>query len=950
MKYWLSYNLLLLLLFFGMKAEAITPAGADAVKRILVINSYSEQMGWSKRITDSLENRIHEMYPGWIVHKGDLKTESATYSVAAALTLRSILWGYAERTQTDADATSLEKNTLFVQDDVPDAIVWVGEEGFMHYISYILELGKWKHIPMVLCAVKDSISAYGWFPEREFRFDRKYGIRDYYVVTKQVLVNHPYMEAIRKDKDIHISESESKWEGRDMYQLDIYLNYCGSIVNLPIRRNLELMHRLLPSLKELIWVDNSSYRSTETRLEVEKLLTEILPDVKYSKMIHNRMNTDSIYDVMLEPAKDRAFLTYSLNINALHSKRSDKQMDSLFTHVSSVPLFTLAERDFSKNNYWIGGCFLGQRKLVNQTLAMLEHAVRGDSIMLLPFDTLSESRTILNRTALQRYGLIREADKLDDVSYVNIPPTFLQKYERQLLIIVLILAAVSCYVIINCRCNRYNKKLRSDFACYKRLYDKLQLIYANSSIDFALYDERGKRLLRIVNGEVEPSGEYYDLFCEDVFESPFLSSDLKEQIRHRQMINCEVALDSTGKLSRTSFAEHSIYQLIVEPLHEVNYHTSCFMAIAINLTPVIRERREKERFEGLFNFASDSSQVGVAFYDAKTAVGMATDSWCRNMGEEFVSGSFPAYEPVVVEDRAELLTFQQEICSGRLREFFCKDVRLTRKDGKLHWTRQHIYFIPSSNLLIELSLDIDGQKENEERLEEAKQKAEEAHEETRNFLSSISHEVRTPLNSIVGFSAILSDSADKETTREYAPIILRNICLFDNLITNILDLSLLDSGKVMFRYARINIADIFLDMEAYIRNNLYNHPLRVTRELPECEAERLIVTDEAYLRLLLLNLLSNAVKFTESGCITLGCRKENGGFYFYITDTGCGIAPEDQPYIFNRFVKLDTYIQGTGLGLSLCKSIVKHFGGEIGVISEKGKGSTFWFVLPNVSL
>ena len=98
--------------------------------------------------------------------------------------------------------------------------------------------------------------------------------------------------------------------------------------------------------------------------------------------------------------------------------------------------------------------------------------------------------------------------------------------------------------------------------------------------------------------------------------------------------------------------------------------------------------------------------------------------------------------------------------------------------------------------------------------------------------------------------------------------------------------------------------------------------------------------------MLLLNLLSNAVKFTDRGSITLGCRRQEQEFYFYVADTGCGIGKDEQKYIFNRFVKLDTYIQGTGLGLSLCKSIVKHLGGEIGVISEKDKGSTFWFTLP----
>lgn len=137
-------------------------------------------------------------------------------------------------------------------------------------------------------------------------------------------------------------------------------------------------------------------------------------------------------------------------------------------------------------------------------------------------------------------------------------------------------------------------------------------------------------------------------------------------------------------------------------------------------------------------------------------------------------------------------------------------------------------------------------------------------------------------------------------------------------------------------------------MGSYIRNNLDEHSLKVVYEMPECEEERFITTDEEYLRKLLLNLLSNAVKFTNEGSVTFGCRRREYGLYFYVSDTGCGIAPEDQKSIFNRFVKLDAYVQGTGLGLALCKSIVKHLGGKIGVTSEKGKGSTFWFVLPNV--
>lgn len=946
-RYWIFYSVSALLLLLGMTAVAAAPVETSLGKRILIINSYGEHITWSKDIADSLERKILKIHPDWMVYSGDLRTESAVYATATTFTLRSIIWGYAERTQTSVKATDLDMVSLFVQDDIPDALIWIGEEGFMNYLSYITQLRKWRNIPMVLCAVKDSISAYGWAPEKQFRFDSKYGIRDYSIVSKLLFIDDPYIEMAKKDSSILISKTS--WEGKEVCKLDFKMNYSGNIVKLPIRQNLELIHRMLPDLKELIWVDGRSYRSMETQVEVENTVKKVMPGVKYMRMINNYLNTDSIYDVMLEPAEHRAFLTYSWNISGVHSKRSDREIDSLFTNVASVPLFTLTKRNFNKDNYWVGGCYLDLMKSADLAMNLLERAVQGDSIMALPFDTLSESKIVLNRTAVERYKLADVADEIEGVTYVHIPPSFFHKYEKQLLVSLLVIVLVSCYSFISWRRSRYNKTIQADYARYKRLYDKLQVIYKNSSIDFALYDEEGKRMLRIINGAIETSDGNSDLFLENIFESPYLSDDLKKQIRLQKTVNCEVSLDYVGKLSRTNFAESEVYQLIVKPLHEIDNDNSYFMAIAVNLTPTIRERQEKERFEGLFRFASDSSQVGVVFYDVGTAVGMATDSWCKNLNEAFVSGTFPTYERVLGEDREALLKFQETVRLGRVHEPLCRDIQVLDNNGNTHWIRQHMYFIQTSNRLVELSLYIDEQKQSEKRLEEAKQRAEEANEETRGFLNSISHEVRTPLNSIVGFSVVLSMLDNEESRNEYAPIILHNIRLLDALITNILDLSALDGGEVDFCYMRSNVADIFLNMESYVCNtNLYNRSLQFIRELPEIEEERFIITDREYLQVILWNLLSNAMKFTEEGSITLGYRKtEDGSYYFYVTDTGCGIAPEDQKNIFNRFVKLDEYAQGTGLGLALCKSIVKHLDGEIGVISEKGKGSTFWFVLPS---
>lgn len=929
MKHWILYGLCALLSLTAVAVHASSTLQAEDGKRVLIINSYSKQMTWSSRLTDSLSARIYQQHPGWRIYTGNLNTDKSVASSAGAYTLRSILWGYAERTHTQVDATDLQYKSFFVQDDIPDLLVWVGEEGFMHYMSYMFQNGRWKNIPMVLCAVRDSVSMYGWTPERTFRTDRQYGIREYNTVTGVSPLNHPNLEILKKDKDLHFSTVEKG--GKLICQIEARLNYSGVTVFTPVRKNLQLIRNLIPDIEELIWVDDNSYTSLKARLEVEAILDEELPGVKYAKMIHNRLNTDSIYDVMLQPAPHRAFLTFGWSIDGLYSKRSDRQLDSLFTNVSTVPLFSLAWRDFVDDNYWIGGHYPLHKEVIDKTVRLMERGLQGDSLMPIPFDTVQSHRLVLNRTAIERYGLTKEADKLEDVLYVHLPPTFLQKYERPLLLIGLILVLVLCYVVISIRRRRYNKRLQADFDRYKRLYDKLQVIYENCSTDFALYDGQGQRLLRIVNGEEAEAGDDgNDLFSENIFESSCLTDTQKHQIREGRVVNCEV---------------QEIYQLIVKPLHEVDYPQASLIAIVIDLSPVIHERKEKEHFERLFRFAADSSQVGVVFYDVATAVGMATNSWSVALNETFTSGTYPTYSKVVAEDRAELLNYQLEVRAGRVPEPVCRDVRVLGDDGREHWVRQHMYFVRESGRLIELSLDIDQQKQGERALEEAKQRAEQSNEESRQFLSSISHEVRTPLNSIVGFSAVLAVADDEESEKEFAPIILRNLRLLDALITNILDLSTLDAGSVEFNYTRVNVADLFIEMEAYIRNNLYDRPLRVVRELPEYEEERIIYTDPEYLRLLLLNLISNAVKFTETGSITLGCRRELGEYYFYIKDTGCGIGAEDRKKIFNRFVKLNSYMQGTGLGLSLCKSIVEHLGGEIGVESELGKGSTFWFKL-----
>jgi two-component system sensor histidine kinase len=226
---------------------------------------------------------------------------------------------------------------------------------------------------------------------------------------------------------------------------------------------------------------------------------------------------------------------------------------------------------------------------------------------------------------------------------------------------------------------------------------------------------------------------------------------------------------------------------------------------------------------------------------------------------------------------------------------------------------------------------------------QAKRLAEESDRMKSAFIANMSHEIRTPLNAIVGFSTLLAESDDEEEKKEYLRIIESSNEFLLQLIGDILDISKIESGKMEFIYTTLRLSEIFAPQQQAFA-------LRVAPDVKvifESDGnDYCIVSEKTRLTQVLTNFLSNAVKFTSSGSIRFGYRLTDDGIYVYVTDTGMGISKESQASIFNRFVKLNSFKQGTGLGLSICKTIIEKLKGKIGVESEEGKGSTFWFTIP----
>ena len=230
----------------------------------------------------------------------------------------------------------------------------------------------------------------------------------------------------------------------------------------------------------------------------------------------------------------------------------------------------------------------------------------------------------------------------------------------------------------------------------------------------------------------------------------------------------------------------------------------------------------------------------------------------------------------------------------------------------------------------------------------AQAQAEAANQNKSVFLANMSHEIRTPLNVIMGFSNLIVTAATEEEKRMYAEVLENNCSLLLQLINDILDLSKIESGTLTFAEEEMELNILLEELASAMRTRIVAEELILN--CVTLSAPCFVVAEKKRLSQVLINLLTNAIKFTTKGSIRLGYEIHGKMLYFYVADTGCGFPESQKQKVFERFVRLDSAKPGTGLGLAICRTIVEKMGGCIGVESEEGKGSCFWFTIPYIPL
>ena len=482
----------------------------------------------------------------------------------------------------------------------------------------------------------------------------------------------------------------------------------------------------------------------------------------------------------------------------------------------------------------------------------------------------------------------------------------------------------------------------------------LHNIYKNLPVGIELYNKEGVL--------VDLNDKELDLFHVDskeellginIFENPVFPEEMKERLRNNEDADFTFRYDFSklGEYYSNNKAEGTIDLVTkVTTLYDENHNPVNYLLINADKTETTVAYNKIQEFEEFFELIGDYAKVGYAHFNILSKQGHAQKSWYKNIGEESgtplseIIGTCKSFHP---DDRDLILQFFEEVQKGNADKLSHK-IRVFRENGECTWTHVNLFvrkYAPQDKVieLISINYDITDLKQIEEMLVNERDRAEASDRLKSAFLANMSHEIRTPLNAIVGFSSLLASAENVVEKELYNSLISHNNELLLNLINDIIDLSKIEAGYLELHQNWFNLTELLDECVAeYAR--LLPSGVELLTSYPEHDA--LVELDKLRIKQILNNFLSNALKNTIRGYVEVFYEIDKHCVRIGVKDTGCGIPQNMLEKIFERFEKVDSFAQGVGLGLSICKSIVDKMNGRIQVYSQLGLGTTFIAELP----
>lgn len=542
----------------------------------------------------------------------------------------------------------------------------------------------------------------------------------------------------------------------------------------------------------------------------------------------------------------------------------------------------------------------------------------------------------------------------DDTFFCMKPPTFFERNKYYLALFFSLIALAVIYVIWLRRALHERSRRLEIMRSYSSLVENMPVLYARVELIF----DPGGRIIDYVYREVNPTFEKYILPKEKILGKKYseLNPDYSPELPDRYS-----ELNDNRQITFQYYLEKTKTHLTVISIHSKT--KGCVDVFGVDNTELVLTQQMLKSTNHKLSAALDAADMTPWKWDLRTGLLSCnvshdlyvTEEEVTHDGNLIIVPTSACFAKICDEDRERVRDAFERLANGetqKMREEYRVGRQWLPSPQQNEWVEVRAAVDerdangkPLS--LIGTSMTVTQRKEMEEALVQAKVKAEEANTLKSSFLANISHEIRTPLNAIVGFSSLLvsAERGISEEKQEYINIIENNNTLLLQLISDVLDLSKIEAGTMESDYAPIDVHGLFIELEDTfrLRNKKSGICICYHRRTTEC----VVKADRNRLVQVMMNLMNNAVKFTGEGSIEFGFDvREDGFLHFYVTDTGCGIPEERLEEIFGNFVKLNSFVQGTGLGLTICRAIVERMGGKIGAVSRLGQGSTFWFTLP----
>ena len=713
------------------------------------------------------------------------------------------------------------------------------------------------------------------------------------------------------------------------------------------KETIDLIVKMNPQLSKLVFASDALAPNRHLSQHISNYLASTYPAVNYEWLVADNNNNGKLLDYLMNNDDHMGFLFSSWFFSKQDVNGYPQLVMGEYQAIPQAiqPVYALREAYIS--NGVLGGYYPDNTKIHEVLIDYVHQMNNGAKMRDLPFYYPAypeDFNYVINYEQLLRDGY-KVSDCPPGTVFVNKPKSLWDNYKWYIIGIILLVAAITTTIIIRFKALRAQIKVSS---AHDALVRNMPIAYARARV--TLDSDSHVKDIHYISGNTSFE-TLYNQNGADNADSFFNMEHLK------RLIDSAYKEEHSVTFTHYFKATDSYYEFLIVPIKDSG---------EVDIFGTDTTKRNK--MENILRNSRKQLEMTLSVahiipwrWDIKTQhIFCESQRMLKHLKFPTLRGSKRGmniidsseyFQRIHREDLARVRQSYQELVDGKA-NYVKEEFRIVTNDNGheiIDWMEVNAAVDETDAAgrpisLVGSLLLITERKKQENALIAAKEQANESDRLKSAFLANMSHEIRTPLNAIVGFSNLLANTDDEEKKEKFIGIIENNNQLLLQLISDILDLAKVEANTLEFIYQPTDLNDLIRNLESTVRMRVKpGVVLNFTLGAAECTVR----AERNRLSQVLINLLTNACKFTDRGSITFGYELRGHEIYFFVRDTGIGIDVEKQRSVFQRFTKLNNFVQGTGLGLSICQSIIEKMEGKIGVDSPgEGLGSTFWFTIP----